>query len=264
MTRMYASQEVSVGPTAAPSPDLDLSSHRITMNGGGDGFSPTRSDAIPTGAHTDQLDLSSVSFSFTTEDPAVLRTRMLLVSEPDEDLSQLDVFEHGKQVLKRIQQRIRQWPQASIHDAQQYLDRLKEIDFADYSADQRREVADTVKRLAKVDGLTLQCREASSKAWKKVTNVRCNVSNDRSKGTFRVSSGSDVVTTDTPRSHFPQLRCFSGRGRGNSGRQQSGNLKKLLHRALVVLAGLLQYICSPVRTTAVLALSIPWLLGHPG
>ena len=209
-TPLVSHMDVSQGgSTAAPSPELEVSSHLITMNGGGDGFSPARSDGITTGVHTDQLDLASLSFSFTTEDPTVLRTRMLLVSEPDEDLSQLDVFEHGKQVLKRIQQRIRQWPQSSIHDAQQYLDRLKEIGFADYSAHQRREVADTVKRLAKVDGLTLQCREASSKAWKKITNVRCNVSNDRSKGTFRVSSGSDVVTTDTPRSHFPQLRAVS-------------------------------------------------------
>ena len=80
---MDTSQEVSPGPTAAPSLNLDLSSHQFTTNGEGNGFFPARSDAIPTGVHTDQLDLSSVSFSFTTEDPTVLRTRMLLVSEPD-------------------------------------------------------------------------------------------------------------------------------------------------------------------------------------
>ena len=68
VSRMEASQRSS---TAALFPDLDLSSHQITLNGGGDGFSPVRSDGITIGVHTDQLDLASESFSFTTEDLAV-------------------------------------------------------------------------------------------------------------------------------------------------------------------------------------------------
>ena len=97
VARMDATKEVSLGTTAAPTPDLDFSSHQFTTNGGGDGFSPARPGATATAIHADQLDLASVSF--TTTDPAVQSIRMLLVSEPGEDLSRLDVFEHGKRLL---------------------------------------------------------------------------------------------------------------------------------------------------------------------
>ena len=97
VAHMDATKEVSLGTTAAPTPDLDFSSHQFTTNGGGDGFSPGRSGATATAIHADQLDLASVSFA--TTDPAVLRVRTLLVRESGEDLSRLDVFEHGRRVL---------------------------------------------------------------------------------------------------------------------------------------------------------------------
>ena len=52
----------SPGPTATPPPNLDLSSHQITMNGGGDGFSPVGSSTAAIAVPADQVDLASVSF----------------------------------------------------------------------------------------------------------------------------------------------------------------------------------------------------------
>jgi len=131
---------------------------------------------------------------------------MLLVREAGEDLSRLDVFQNGRALLDQI----REGQEPTKRSVQRYLDRLKETDFANYTATQKREVADAVNRLANEGGLVLLCREASSEyGWKRITNVRCNVSNERSKGTFRVSSGRDPVITRTPRSHFPELRAVA-------------------------------------------------------
>ena len=102
MSHMDASQG-SLDSTATPSPDLDVSSPLITMNGGGDGFSPRDPETAATAVHADRLDLASVSF--TTTDPAVQSAPMLLVREPVDGLFQLDIFEHGRKVLERVEQR---------------------------------------------------------------------------------------------------------------------------------------------------------------
>ena len=135
VARMDASQEVSLDPTTAPSPDLDFSSHQFTTNSGGDGFSPARSGAAATAIHADRLDLASVSF--TTTDPAVQSARMLLVREPGDGLFQLDIFEHGRKVLERVEQR----RQPTAEDVQQYLNRLRDFDFRAFSIERKHEVA---------------------------------------------------------------------------------------------------------------------------
>lgn len=75
---MDVPQEFSRGSTAAPSPDLDLSSLQITTNGAGDGFPhrAARPEATAIAVHADPLDLATMSF--TTTDRAVQHTRMLV------------------------------------------------------------------------------------------------------------------------------------------------------------------------------------------
>ena len=103
VARMDATKEVSLGTTAAPTPDLDFSSHQFTTNGGGDGFSPGRSGAAATAIHADRLDLASVSF--TTTDPAVQSARMLLVREPGEDLSRAGCVRAWKRAARATSER---------------------------------------------------------------------------------------------------------------------------------------------------------------
>ena len=85
---MYESQGVSLDSTAAPLPKLEVSSQPITVNAGGDGFSPVRCSTTATVVHADHLDLTSTFFS--TADPDVLRARMLVVQEPSGDKWQID------------------------------------------------------------------------------------------------------------------------------------------------------------------------------
>lgn len=192
--RMDTSQEVSPGPTAAPSLNLDLSSHQFTTNGEGNGFSPARSDAIPTGVHTDQLDLSSVSFSFTTEDPAVLRTRMLLVSQPaSEDLSPLDVFKHGLALLKLIHKHQRLFQ----GDVQAFLDRLHTTDLTEFSIPQKKELAGVFNAVKRDSGLDLLHEDARTDGGNPtpITNLLIDIPNERSKGSVRVWSGRKSIYT---------------------------------------------------------------------
>ena len=142
-------KEVSHGTTEALPPNLDLSSHQFTTNGGGDGFPPARSDGITTEVHTDQLDLSSVSFSFTTEDPAVQSARMLLVSEPGDGLFRLDIFEHGR----RCSNESSRGGSQRLQDVQQYLNRLRDFDFRTFSIEKKQAVAKMVNRLFDAGGL---------------------------------------------------------------------------------------------------------------
>ena len=97
VARMDASQEVSLGPTAAPSPDLDSFVTPVHDERRGRWLLPGAIRATATAIHADRLDLATVSF--TTTDPAVQSIRMLLVSGPGENLSRLDVFEHGEALL---------------------------------------------------------------------------------------------------------------------------------------------------------------------
>ena len=104
VARMDASQEVSLDPTAAPSPDLDFSSHQFTTNGGGDGFSPARSGATATAIHADRLDLASVSF--TTTDPAVQSVRYAARSRAGRwPLPARRDSSMARKVLERVEQR---------------------------------------------------------------------------------------------------------------------------------------------------------------
>ena len=95
---MDATKEVSRGPTAAQSPDLDLSSLQVTTNGAETASLSEAPGCTATVVHAYQLDLATVSFA--TVDPAVLRTRILFESEPAEELSRLDVFGHGEALLR--------------------------------------------------------------------------------------------------------------------------------------------------------------------
>jgi len=196
---MDATKEVSLGTTAAPTPDLDFSSHHFTTNGGGDGFSPGRSAAAPA-IHADRLDLASVSF--TTTDPAVQSARMQLVRGSGHDLARLEVIDHGEALLADIREK----QQPSKRAVQRYLDRLKEIDFNGYSIPEKQRVAEAVNAITREAGLVLLCRDLKDEGrLKNVTNVKCFVSNERSKGSFRVWSGHHPVITETARGRFPAL-----------------------------------------------------------
>jgi len=190
---MDATKEVSLGITAAPTPDLDFSSHQFTTNGGGDGFSPGRS-AAATAIHADRLDLASVSF--TTTDPAVLRTRMRLVIEPGEDLSRLDVVDHGKALLGSV-------VTPSAQQVQLYLDQLHKADFTSFSIPEKHEIARTVNRLVEAGELALCLRDERDEGdLKRVTKMKCYVPNERSKGSIQARSGRATLYTGR---NWPEL-----------------------------------------------------------
>ena len=194
-TPLVSHMDVSQGgSTAAPSPELEVSSHLITMNGGGDGFSPARSSTTAaTAVPADRLDLAIVSFP--TQDPVVLRARMLLVSEPAEDLSRLDVFEHGKRLRDQIDAQcepIRQGVQA-------YLDRLMQTDFSRFSIPQKQEITAGVNWFTQPRWDLIYPESVDAN---RVT-VSCLVPNERSKGSIRLRSGSKPVYTGR---NWPDLR----------------------------------------------------------
>ena len=191
VARMDATKEVSLGTTAAPPPDLDFSSHQFTTNGGGDGFSPGRS-AAATAIHADRLDLASVSF--TTTDPAVQSARVLLVSEPAEVLSQLDVLEHGKGLLARIQMR-QDAPVVTKSAVQEYLDRLGKTDFGTYAVSAKEDLAQTFTTLIEDSGLRFLCRDSRDGCDKKIVRTEVFVPNDRSHGSFQFSVGGRPITS---------------------------------------------------------------------
>ena len=188
VAHMDATKEVSLGTTAAPTPDLDFSSHQFTTNGGGDGFSPGRPGATATAIHADQLDLASVSF--TTTDPAVQSIRMLLVSGPGENLSRLDVFEHGKRLLGCVVQEA-----PSEEQVQLYLDQIQKADFSKFSIAEKHEIASTVNRLVEAGELALYLRDEGDEGRiKRVTKMRCYVPK-RSKGSIQAREGNTTLYT---------------------------------------------------------------------
>jgi len=189
VTHMDATKEVSLGTTAAPTPDLDFSSHQFTTNSGGDGFSPARPGATATAIHADRLDLASVSF--TTTDPAVQSIRMLLVSGPGENLSRLDVFEHGKRLLGCVVQEA-----PSEEQVQLYLDQIQKADFSKFSIAEKHEIASTVNRLVEAGELALYLRDEGDEGRiKRVTKMRCYVPNERSKGSIQAREGNTTLYT---------------------------------------------------------------------
>ena len=130
--------------------------------------------------------------SFTTTDPAVQSVRMLLIREPGDGLFQLDIFEHGRKVLERVEQR----RQPTAEEVQQYLNRLRDFDFSAFSIERKHEVANTVNRLFEASGLDVLISDPKQDGrLTRITRMKCYVPNERSKGSFQARIGSTTVYT---------------------------------------------------------------------
>ena len=128
------------------------------------------------GDRTGSLDL--VSVAFTTGDPTVQRPHTLLVSEPSDSLFQLDIFEHGRKVLERIEQR----GQPTVDEVQRYLNRLRDFDFRALPIEDKQAIAEIANCLFDAGGLDVFVSDPKQDSrLTRITKMRCYATNKRSR-----------------------------------------------------------------------------------
>ena len=190
MARMDASQEVSLDPTTAPSPDFDFSSHQFTTNSGGDGFSPAR----PGPPRPQFMPIGSTSRPCPSRPPIrPFKPAYAACSRAGRWPFPARHIRAWKESDRANRAALRQ---PTAEDVQQYLNRLRDFDFRTFSIERKQAVAKMVNRLFDAGALDVLISDPKQDGrLTRITRMRCYATNERSKGSFQARIGSTTVYT---------------------------------------------------------------------